>query len=74
MENYLQLFKRERLTIRQKIGILLLFLFEGVGLVFNNINEYFGLNSTSDKAWFYGFYSFATLITIFSWIIGHTGY
>jgi len=71
MEYLSQLSKRKNLSIHQKFEIVILLLIEFPHFVFKKINNYFGIESISDKIWFYGFYSFCGLATLFCWLIAH---
>ncbi|UDY80736.1 DUF3961 domain-containing protein [Geobacillus phage GR1] len=70
MERIVQLSSRKNLTLRQKIGILILMTLEVISTVYWKINEYFGIDEhVSDRIWFYGFYGFCITVTLVTLII-----
>jgi len=67
-----QLPSQKNLSLRQKIGILILMSLEVLSTIYWEVNEYFGIDGhVSDRIWFYGFYSFCGLVTLFCWLITH---
>jgi hypothetical protein len=59
MERIVQLPSRKKLTLRQKISILILMTLEVLSTIYWKVNEYFGIDGhVSDRILFYGFYGF----------------
>lgn len=60
-----QLPRQKNLSLRQKIGILILMLLEVLSTIYWEVNEYFGIDEhASDRIWFYGFYGFCITVTL----------
>lgn len=67
MKRISQLSNRKNLTLRQKVGILVLMVLEVISTIYWKVNEYFGIDDhVSDRIWFYGSCGFCitTLITL----------
>lgn len=73
MDYVIQLSKKKNLSIRQKIGIAILFGLELPKFIICGVNNFFGIEPGKEKIMFYGFYSFCSLVTLFSWVVAHRG-
>jgi len=53
-------------TIRQKIGLIIIFGLELIGDIYWKLADFFGLETKSDRVWYFGFITFSLTITFFT--------